>query len=508
MNFDRVPILVGVGQVTKRDEPPGSCSSPIDLILESTRLASQDTGVGDSLLQALDLLVLVRSFREVVRNSPKLVAESIGAHRARCYLTPYGGNTPQYLVNRYSEAIASGELDIALFAGAEALDNQIRCAKAGVNPNWEVKQDSDFEYLYPNKHFSSKEEHRHGLSIPANCYPMFETALRHHYGRTISEHQVKMGELFAPFTRVAAKTPTSWYPVERTAEEIATATPGNRYVGWPYTKFMNAMNNINQGAALILTCVGRAKALGIPESKWIYLHGCADACETINVTERLNYHSSPAIRKMGEVAFEQAGFGVGEVDFTDIYSCFPVAVQIACDMLGIAKDDSQSLTVTGGLPYHGGAGNNYVMNSIATMVNILRANPGKKGMITANGGYLTKHALGLYSTAPSPVHAGTVPWKRRDPAQYQSELDAMPHPETAERPEGVGTIEAYTVLFDRNNQPTGGIVLGHLEGDGRRFCAITPQDEALLTSWTQQDAVGVQGRVSRSEEDLNVFVPN
>lgn len=507
MNLDRMPVLVGVGQVIKRDEPLETCSSPIDLIVESARLAAEDTGVGANLLEALDLVVLVRSFREIVRNSPQLVGDIVGASKAKCYLTPHGGNTPQYLVNRYSEAIARGELDLVLFAGAEALDNQIRCAKANVTPNWQVKQDTDFEYLYPNKHFSTKEEHRHGLSIPANCYPMLENALRHHYGRTIEAHQLEMGRLFAPFTKVAAQVPTAWYPIQRTAEEIATATPGNRYVGWPYTKFMNAMNNINQGAALIMTSIGRAKALGISEDKCLYLHGCADAHDIISVTERINFYSSPAIKKMGEVATEQAGFGLEDVDFFDIYSCFPVAVQIACDMLGIAKDDPRALTVTGGLPYHGGAGNNYVMNSIATMADILRANPGKKGMVTGNGGYLTKHALGLYSTEPLKAQNGDAPWVRRDPSEYQAELYAQPHPESTEQPEGRGTVETYTVLFDRDNQPTSGIVVGRLE-DGRRFFAQTPPDQDLLTSWTQQDAVGVQGQVSCTAEDLNCFVPN
>ena len=505
MGADRMPILVGAGQSTKKNEPLEACSSPVDLILESAHRAAEDSTIGSSIFKQLDLVVLVRSFREVFRNSPQLVADALGAKKARCYLTPHGGHTPQYLVNRYSEAIARDELDLVLLGGAEALDNQIRCGKAGVNPNWDVKQDADFAYLYPDKRFGTKSEHKHGLSLPANCYPMFETALCHHYGDTIKEHQIKMGKLFASFSAVAAKTLTAWYPIERSAEEIAMATTANRYVGWPYTKFMNAMNNINQGAALLMTSVGHAKALGIPEDKWIYLHGCADANEIINVSERVNYHSSSAIRKAGEVAFEQAGFGVEDIDFIDIYSCFPVAVQIACDMLGISVDDPRPLTVTGGLPYHGGAGSNYVMNSIATMAEILRANPGKKGMVTANGGYLTKHSLGLYSTEPVSAKNGEVPWCRRDPAEYQAEINAEPHPGVDKNPQGkAGTVEAYTVLFDRNNEPTIGLVLGRLES-GKRFYARMHSDRELLRAWTQQSAVGQRGQLSLGDDEINRF---
>lgn len=504
MNLDRMPVLIGVGQVTKKDEPLESCSSPVDLIIESARKASEDTGIGEAILKQLDELVLVRCFQETFRNSPQLVADRIGASQARCYLTPYGGNIPQYLMNRYSEAIVRGEIDLVMFAGSEALDNQIRLAKAGIKPNWEAKQDSDFEYLFPNKPLCSKMEHVHQLSVPSNIYPMFENALRHHYDRSIEDHQTKLGELFSGFTQVAAKTPTSWYPIARSAEAIAKATPKNRYVGWPYTKFMNAMNNINQGAALILSSAGRAKALGVPEHRWVYLHGVADAHDTVNLTERVNYYSSPAIKKIGEVAFEQAGFSMDEVAFLDIYSCFPVAVEVACDMLGIAIDDPRGLTVTGGLPYHGGAGNNYVMNSIATMADILRENPGKKGMITANGGYLTKHSIGLYSTEPPAAASSELVWKRRNPTEYQAELDAMPHPESESQPKGKGKIEAYTVLFNRDNEPVHGLVIGRLEDD-LRFCARTPEG-ADVSAWIREDMVATTGLVHHdADTGVNYF---
>jgi acetyl-CoA C-acetyltransferase len=348
-------------------------------------------------------------------------------------------------------------------------------------------------------------EDAHGMMIPANAYPLYENALRHHYGRSIDDHQRAMGELFARFSEVAATHPQAWYPVARTPEEIATATSSNRYVGWPYTKFMNAMNMINQSATLLLTSVGHARELGVPEEQWIYLHGCADASELWNVLDRENYHSSVAIRTMGRKTFEMAGRSMDDVDFIDLYSCFPSAVQIARDELGIAADDPRPLTITGGLPYHGGAGNNYVMNSIASMADVLRANPGKFGLVTANGGYLTKHAAGLYSTTPTEV-AGDVPFVREDPAVYQAEIDATPHPELIEHPEGAATIETWTVLFGRENTPEGAIVVGR-DSRGRRFPAVTPRDPELLAAMTREDFVGRAGTVEAGEK-VNVFTPS
>ena len=508
MPHPRTPILVGVGQVTQKQDGLEGLSSPMDLMVDATWAACEDAGIGRERLSGVDTLVVVRSFREPMANSAEVLADRVGAANAAQWMMPNGGNGPQYLVNRYAEAIARGEARFCLFSGAEAMDNGRRLVKAGVTPDWDVPARSERRYLVPDKKMSMDIEDAHGLMIPSNAYPCYENALRGHYGESIAEHQQVMGELFAKFTDVAATHPQAWYPIARSAEEIATATPKNRYVGWPYTKFMNAMNQINQSATLLLTSVEHARQLGIAEEKWIYLHGCADASELWHMLDRENYHSSVAIRTMGAEALRMAGRSMDEIDFIDLYSCFPSAVQIARDELGIDKRDPRPLTITGGLPFHGGAGNNYVMNSIASMVDVLRANSGKYGLVTANGGYLTKHSAGIYSTAPTAAsqcgEAG-VPFERRDPAEYQAEIDATPHPDIEERPEGRARIETYTVLFGREGAPEGAIVIGR-DGNERRFCAVTPKDEALLSAMTEEDFLGRAGTVTASES-VNLFSP-
>ena len=49
--------------------------------------------------------------------------------------------------------------------------------------------------------------------------------------------------------------------------------------------------------------------------------------------------------------------------------------------------------MTGGLPYFGGPGNNYVTHSIAEMMDTVREKPGSRGLVTANGNYVTKNLL-------------------------------------------------------------------------------------------------------------------
>ena len=345
--MDRMPILVGVGQITEKTPGLEGLSSPVDLMVQATEAALADAHLGREALEQVDTLVVVRSFRESTPNSPEALAKRLGASSAAQWLMPNGGNGPQYLVNRYAQAIAEGRCELALFSGAEAMDNGRKLLKAGITPPWEEPTDRKPSYLVDEKKMSNDIEDAHGLMIPATAYPLYENALRGHYGHSIAEHQQVMGELFSRFSEVAARHPHAWFPVARSAEEIATATPSNRYVGWPYTKFMNAMNQINQAASLLLTSVGKARSLGIPEDRWLYLHGCADTSELWHVLDRENYHSSVAIRTLAEETYAMAGRDASGLDHIDIYSCFPSAVQIARDEFGIAKDDPRPLTITG-----------------------------------------------------------------------------------------------------------------------------------------------------------------
>lgn len=501
-----MPVLVGVGQVTEREFDVDS-SSVLDLIEQAAYKAVEDAGISKASLADLDSLVMVKSFRESTRNSPEALANRIGATRATQWLMPNGGNGPQYLVNRFSEAIANGESRFVLFAGAEAMATARKIVKTtGEQPPWQEAATGDPSFLVEDVELSTPHEQQHGLWLAPGFYAMSENARRHQLGHSVEEHQLGLGELFARFTEVAAKSPHAWYPVQRSAEEIATATDSNRYVAWPYTKYMNAMNQINQSAALLLTSVDQARKLGITDDKFIYLHGCSDTKEK-SILGRQNYYSSEAMRVMAEQVFANNGasgdLGIDDIEHIDFYSCFPSAVAMARDTFGLSVDDPRQLTITGGLPFHGGAGNNYVMNSIAAMVEKVRADKGSYGLVTANGGYFSKHAAGIYST--NPVEGD---WSRTDPASYQKVLDDAPDMPFTESPNGEGTIETYTVLYGRDNQPRQGVVIGRLGelGDPKaeRFVAVVDDDSDVLEGMTQVDMIGSKGIVSSGDE-LNKF---
>jgi acetyl-CoA C-acetyltransferase len=510
MNEATMPVLIGCGQLTEKC-PPEEASTPIELMAEVARKAAADAGPGRALLDAIDVIAALgltvdspesgSGANGMVRNIPHAVCAALNIDPAEQRYTRTGGNTPQMLVNRYAEKIAQGDASAVLLVGAEALHSMFTRLEMGLDLDaWMDDTGGDPQMLGDSRPAASDHEMAYGMHTPSVTYPMFENALRGKYGLSLDEHRRKMGELYQRFNAVAAQNPLSWFPTERSAEEIATVSDGNRYVGFPYTKFLNSVIQVNMGAAVIMTSVAKARELGVAEDRMVYLHGCADANDIWNVSDRVNYHSSPAIRTMGDQALAMAGKTIDHMDYFDIYSCFPSAVQIACDELGIAHDDARGLTVTGGLPYFGGPGNNYATHAIATMMNVLRSNPGKFGLLNANGWFITKHSMGIYSTTPV-----TGAWQRKTPADYQQAILDEVHPPFTESPDGRATIETYTVLHGRQGVERA-LVIGLLQ-DGNRFIAETPNDEHTLRQMMDREMLGAAGTVTTGE-GKNLFVPD
>ena len=517
MDDSRIPVLVGCGQITQREPDPHAAGSPLDLMDRAARLAAQDSGAGGKLLAALDTLAVIRRFADTsprfaspfgrFANPPRTLAQRLGATQARqlVYTHP-GGNMPQYCLNRLAEAITRGEVGAALVVGAEALATQKAAQRAAVHLPWNDDPGGTFETWGVATRGWSDTEERHGARAAIYAYPLFENAIRGMRGRSIAQHQAAMGTLLARFAAVAATNPLADRRAGYSAAQIAQVRPDNPLIAFPYTRLMSANAYIDQGAALIMTSVATARSLGVPLEKWVFLHGCADAHDHWFISDRRDYHSSPAMEAVFNQALAMAGTALADIGAFDIYSCFASAVQIACQSLGLAEDDPRGLTLTGGLPYFGGPGNNYVTHAIAAMVERLRANPGQRGLVTANGNYVTKHSAGIYSTdRPS------RPFAPQNPAVLQARLDAVPHPHLLPLADGAAHIETYTVTHDKAG-PTGAIVIGRLAGTvgagqmADRFIANTPVDAALLAAMQTEDFLGRPGRV-RNDGQRNVFLP-
>lgn len=510
---DDTPVLIGAGQFTYRGEAAIS-PSPLELLKVAAERAVLDAGLKGSVLADLDALAVVAFSIDApgglsklplprLSDPPASLARAFSAKPSWSVYTETGGNSPQQAVNVVCERIARGETQLALVSGAEFLGSLMKRMKGGLGfDGWGDDLDSTPERIGDPRPGVTAQEAAHGLGYPVNTYPLFENALRARDGRSIADHQKALGDLFAPFTKVAAANPYAWFPIERSAEELVTVSDRNRMVGFPYPKYLNAIMEVDQSAAVLVASVRKARELGVPEDRWVFLHGCADASDLWYPLERQNYHSSPAMRLTGERAFEMAGITAADLSLIDLYSCFPSAVRIGAEELGLALDDPRGLTVTGGLPYFGGPGNNYALHAIAEMVTRLRTRPGAYGLSTANGWFLTKQSVGVYSTKPVEGR-----WEREPPAVIQGKIDALSHPEIVEKPQGRARIETYTVVHGREGVKMG-IVIGR-DAQDRRFVAQTPDDPAVLLDLESREGVGRMGTVGAHPDGVrNLFTPD
>lgn len=499
MNQNSDVVLIGVGQVVQKDVGPDQARDPVHLMAEAARAACEDSRIGARLRGEIGLVATVDAFAWQPANPARLVAEAIGATPSRLVASTVGGNTPQAYITWLAGEIGAGRAGTSLVTGVNVVASMMKARAAGIRLDWPTGGGEAAERFGDDRPGGTDHENAHGLFLPANTYPLFENALRARRGLSIRDHNLAIGAMFSRFTETASPNPYAWFPVRRSAEELVTPSESNRIVAFPYTKYLNAVMAVDQAAAVIVTSVAEARRLGVPEDRWVWFLGGGGASEDPwNVSERPRFDACPSMQFAAAQAMARAGVTANDLDFFDLYSCFPVAVELACEGLGISETDPRGLTVTGGLPYFGGPGNNYSLHGIAAMADALRAKPGATGLVTANGWYLTKHAAGVYSSAP-----------RSRQALAEPAASTARHPEGAvavtETPEGAATVETYTVVCGRSGAPETGIVVGRTDR-GERFLAHTPDDPALLEEWMTSEGVGRRGRV-RSGSPVNLFTP-
>ena len=468
---DRVPVVVATAQRCERDELIGA----LDL---TERVAIEALDQVPGLRPSIGRVSVVGILSPTGPSPATALTKRLGLAPTVCETTTIGGNTPQLLVNRAAADIAAGRLDATLIAGAEAM----RSAKAGHRGLAKDALGEPDPSIGDGRLGTGDAENAIGLILPVHIYAMLESAFAARAGRSFDEHRTWMGELLAPFTDVAAAHPAAWFPEKRTAAEIATPSPDNRIVAEPYTKRMTAFLNVDQGAALVVCSLAAARAAGVAD-RVVFVWSGADGHDVWEPVARPDLTASPAIAATAGATLAAHNIGVDDVSAFDLYSCFPAAVEAAAGAIGLALDDPRGLTVTGGLPYFGGPGNNYSTHGIATMVERLRSDAGDAtGLVSALGWYTTKHAYGLYGASPPP--SGFV---NPDLSAQQREIDATALPVAIDA-DGEGTVAACTVVFDGESVALAPAIA--TLDDGRRVVAAAAPG--------QRASVGSRVRVSGS----------
>jgi acetyl-CoA C-acetyltransferase len=452
--------------------PPGPAPEPLALWEQVARAAAEDAGVPD-LLASLTSIQIVYCQSWSYDNPAGRLAERLGATPKHTLYSGIGGTIPQVLVSDTAEAMQRGEIDSALIVGAEALATKKALKRAGEKPAWSHRETerSAFPWTPP-----PAVELAHEVFQAWETFPLWDTARRAARGTDLPSYSREMAEVMAAMTPRAASNPHAWRPAALTAAQIGTATPDNRYVGWPYTKHEVSVMDVDMAAALLVTTIEKADALGIPQDRRIHLASSSYAEDPAGIAERQDLSASAAMRMTGSTALRAAGIDLADVTCFDLYSCFPSSLTLACDALGLDPLDPRELSVTGGLPYAGGPGSGYLLHGIATAVERLRTEGGH-AFVTGVGMHLQKHIAAVYRTEPGWASTPSV----------QDEVDGLqPRLSLVDSYDGKATVAAYTVAHDRE-APQNALLVLDVPG-GRTLARV--QAPELLADAESRELVG------------------
>jgi acetyl-CoA C-acetyltransferase len=491
----RHAVLVGTAQIRRRPELDGpwdpANTEPARMMADAVQAAGKDAG-DLGILPDVDLLAIVDPIAWAYDDIIATVGNLSGMPRPFGLLAAPGGNSPCELLNQIATDIVDGDSRIAVIAGAESLYTRRRARREGID----LKEKCDWPAYEGHRDFTKGQrpltnqlEALHGLLAPIHCYPLYENALRAEAGRTIAAHQSFVAKLMAAHAAVAKDNPYAWFPNGWSAEEIATVTPDNRWVCFPYTKRMNSIIEVDQAAAVVIMSNEEADRRGVPEEHRVAFLGGASATDAWTPTERASLSSSPAYETAAAVAFDHAAIAPDDVDLFDLYSCFPCAVEFAMKALSLQIDDPRPRTVTGGLAYAGGPGNDYSLHALAAMVDRLRSSSAGVGYVSALGMTATKHAISVLSTDPARIAAatGSATSGVDVPDSVRLGPPLVMHP-----PNGPATIETYTVEFDRASQPVRSMLVLRLPDGGR---TVANGIEENFTALISTEGVGKRGRL-------------
>ncbi|RED16627.1 acetyl-CoA acetyltransferase [Parasphingopyxis lamellibrachiae] len=502
---DTTPVIIGVGQFAERPDDAGyRALSPMDLGGKALAAAIADSGASGDLAGAIDTIAAIRQFEISTPGAPVPFGKSnnparsygtrVGANPERAILEIVGGQGNQKLVGEFASDIAEGRSEVAAIVGSEAISTVLTLMAKGEKPDWSEEVEGSFEDRgFGMRGLLDKTLIAHGLGAPIPLYALFENARRAQRGTGLEAYRREIGALFAPFSEVAAANSYAAAPVVRSAEELATVTERNRIVAEPYTRMTVARDQVNQAAAIMIASAGKARALGIAEEKWVHIHAVTDAKE-LSVLERPDMATSPAsVGSVGE-ALAIAGIGMDDITCLDLYSCFAIPVFNILDAFGVAPDDSRGLTLTGGLPFFGGAGNNYSAHAIAEAVQRLRADPDGHALIGANGGFMSKYATGIYAGRP----ADWTEMKR-----YRT-LDDQPEKcPVVDSHSGSALVETYTIVPGKKG--TVAAIVARTDDGARIVANAAPDDTDTLAVLQQGEPFGRKVTV-REGGGRNFFV--
>ncbi|MDF0580071.1 acetyl-CoA acetyltransferase [Bradyrhizobium yuanmingense] len=490
---DRIPVIVGIGEIVDRPKEIAEGLEPLDLLEQALRRAEQDAGA--KLLGEVQSLDVVNFLSWRYRDPEQLLAQRLGISPAHCYYGPVGGESPIRYIHEAAKRIARGECSVAAICGAEAQSTATKAERTGVKLPW-TPFAHDVEEPKRGAAFQKPLAVKLGVFRPVTVYPFYEAASSAHWGQTPREAMAESGTLWSRYSDAAAQNPNAWLKRRYAPEEITTPTADNRLIAWPYNKLMVANPSVNMGGALLLTSLAKARAAGIAEDKLVYPLGGASAEEPRDYLLRDQFYESHPQSAVLKAAMDLAGGDGNKFDAIELYSCFPCVPKMARRTLGLGADVQP--TVTGGLTFFGAPLNTYMTHAACAMVRRLR-DGARLGLLYGQGGFVTKHhALVVSKTAPREALV------QETSVQADADRNKRAVPEFVAEATGKGKVESFTVLYGRGGNIEHGVVMLRTEDDRRTLARIPASDGATLAHLLAMDRtpVGSLGEIAMAEDGV------
>ncbi|MGY3605463.1 MULTISPECIES: acetyl-CoA acetyltransferase [unclassified Bradyrhizobium] len=490
---DRIPVIVGVGEIVDRPKDVAAGLEPLALLEEALKRAEADSGA--KLLRDVQSLDVVNFLSWRYRDPEKQLAERLGIKPAHLYYGPVGGESPIRYLHEAAQRIARGECSVAAVCGGEAQSTATKADRGGVALPW-TPFAHDVEEPKRGAAFQKPLAVKLGVFRPITVYPLYESATSAHWGQTPREALAESGELWSTYSSVAASNPNSWLKKRFAPEEITTPTPENRLIAWPYTKLMVANPTVNMGGALLLTGLAKARAAGIPEDRLVYPLGGASAEEPRDYLVRDQFFESHAQNAVLKAVMDLVEGDGSKFDAIELYSCFPCVPKMARRTLGLGPDVQP--TVTGGLTFFGAPLNTYMTHAACAMVRKLR-DGAELGLLYGQGGFVTKHhGLVLSREAPKAT------LKQDTSVQAEADRNRRTVPEFIAEASGKGKVESFTVIYRGNGEVEHGVVMLRTEDDRRTLGRVPASDATTLAHLLgmERTPVGTTGDIVMADDGV------
>ena len=468
------PVVIGISSL----QQTGSFRD-LDEALVLMELVTQNAlldSTNPNIAKYIDEVQVPKGFWKY-RDPGRWIAERNGFYNAKTSVTKIGV-LQQNLINSACNKIISGEIRASLIVGGEARYKKIRALIEGkefietdlsVNPDHYVKAKDDL-------HIKEEEDHLGLMAV--GYYAILESALRSKKNLNINQHKEYLGKMYSEFSKIAAANPDGWSQKELSWQDIALANEKNTLQALPYNKLHCTSWNVNQASAMILCSEELADSLNIPNSKRIYPLASSETNHMIAAIQRPNLIEPVGLKLAAEYILNICKQNNITPNTYELYSCFPIAVQMFAEALGLSTD--KKLTVTGGMSFAGGPLNNYMIHSTVKMIDEIRQSPKKVGLVTGVSGMMTKQAFALWAKEP------LINFTSKDVTDNATVLE-KPIP-LSRLENGLGKIIGYTILpKNKQDEEKAVVYIEDINGDRK---VLISYDKATLQNMGEEEWVG------------------